>query len=51
MRWLMIALLASLAALLLAVAGMVRHIWLQRSKLKQQSPSAVESTHETENEP
>ena len=33
MRWLMIALLASLAALLLAVAGVARHIWLQRARL------------------
>jgi len=30
----MIALLASLAALLLAAAGMARHIWLQRSHLR-----------------
>jgi hypothetical protein len=33
MRWLMIALLASLAALLLAAAGVARHIWLQRARL------------------
>jgi hypothetical protein len=33
MRWLMIALLVSLAALLLAAAGLARHIWLQRSHL------------------
>ena len=32
MRWLMIALLVSLAALLLAVAGVARHIWLQRAR-------------------
>lgn len=51
MRWLMIALLASLAALLLAAAGMARHIWLQRSKLEQRSPSTGESAHETEIEP
>ncbi|MGA8043298.1 MAG: hypothetical protein WCA37_10875 [Terracidiphilus sp.] len=30
MRWLMIALLISLGALLLAAAGMARHIWLHR---------------------
>ncbi|MGP8252083.1 MAG: hypothetical protein ACLQHF_08620 [Terracidiphilus sp.] len=47
MRWLMIALLASLAALLLAAAGMARHIWLHRSRLEQQSPPAGESAHET----
>ena len=33
MRWLMIALLVSLGALLLAAAGVARHIWLQRSQL------------------
>ncbi|MGO9338522.1 MAG: hypothetical protein ACLPY1_13560 [Terracidiphilus sp.] len=33
MRWLMIALLVSLVALLLAAAGVARHIWLQRSRL------------------
>jgi hypothetical protein len=30
----MIVLLASLAALLLAAAGVARHIWLQRSQLR-----------------
>jgi hypothetical protein len=33
MRWLMIAFLVSMGALLLAVAGVARHIWLQRSRL------------------
>lgn len=33
MRWLMIGLLVSLGALLLAAAGVARHIWLQRSQL------------------
>lgn len=33
MRWMMIALLVSLAALLVAAAGVARHIWLQRSRL------------------
>jgi hypothetical protein len=33
MRWMMIVLLVSLAALLLAAAGVARHIWLQRSRL------------------
>lgn len=31
MRWLLIALLVSLAGLLIAAAGMARHIWLQRT--------------------
>ncbi len=30
MRWLMIALLVSLGALLFAAAGVARHIWLHR---------------------
>ena len=34
MRWMMIVLLASLAGLLLAAAGVARHIWLQRSQLR-----------------
>ncbi len=34
MRWLMICLLVSLGALLLAAAGVARHIWLQRVRLR-----------------
>jgi len=34
MRWLMIGLLASLAAMLLAVAGVARHIRLDRARLR-----------------
>lgn len=34
MRWLIIALLVSLGGLLLAAAGMARHILLQRAKLR-----------------
>jgi hypothetical protein len=34
MRWLMIALIVSLVALLLAAAGAARHIWRQRSRLQ-----------------
>jgi hypothetical protein len=33
MRWLLICLFVSVGALLLAAAGVVRHIWLQRAKL------------------
>jgi len=43
MRWLMIGLLVSLGALLLAVLGMVRHIWLHRAKLHHAS-----SAHDTD---
>ena len=33
MRWMMIAFLVSIAALVLAAAGVARHIWLQRARL------------------
>jgi hypothetical protein len=33
MRWLMIALLVSVGAMLFAAAGVARHIWLQRTRL------------------
>jgi hypothetical protein len=44
MRWLMIALLVSLGAMLFAAAGVARHIWLQRSRL-QSSPDAGAVPH------
>ena len=34
MRWLLIALLASVGVLLLAAAGMVRHVLLHRREMK-----------------
>jgi uncharacterized membrane protein len=37
MRWLMIGLLVSVAALLSAVAGVARHIWVHRNKLRRQN--------------
>ncbi len=40
MHWLIIALLVSLGGLLLAAAGMARHILLQRAKLRRQASSA-----------
>lgn len=61
MRWLMIGLLVSLAALLFAAGGMACHIWVQRSKLRHKTaagrlsliaPSEVfDPTEETEQEP
>jgi uncharacterized membrane protein len=57
MRWLLIALLVSLAALLIAAAGGARHIWLQRAQLRAKpaagansAPDAVEQT-DVETEP
>jgi hypothetical protein len=41
MRWLMIGLFVSLGALLLAAAGVARHVWLQRKKLR---PEALATT-------
>ncbi len=38
MRWLMIAMLASLGALLLAAAGMARHIWRHRGTHGEEVP-------------
>jgi hypothetical protein len=38
MRWLIIALLISIVGLLLAAAGMARHILRQRRNLKRQMP-------------
>lgn len=39
MQKLMIALIVSLSALLLAAAGMARHIWLHRAKLLAVEPA------------
>ena len=41
MRWLMIGLLVSLGALLLAAAGVARHILLQRSRLSSKPPESA----------
>jgi hypothetical protein len=41
MHWLLIALLVSLLGLLLAAAGMARHIWLQRARLTGAEPAEV----------
>jgi uncharacterized membrane protein len=44
MRWLMIGLLVSLAALLSAVAGVARHIWIQRDKLRRDTAAGARTT-------
>ena len=41
MRWLMIALLVSLGALLFVAAGVARHILLQRSVLRRKPPGSA----------
>lgn len=48
-RWLMVALLVSLGALLLAAAGVARHIWRQKSLISGHS-AAAELPGETEPE-
>ena len=50
MRWLMIGLLVSLGALLFAAAGLARHIWLQRRRLRREALAAAESPHEIDPE-
>jgi hypothetical protein len=40
MRWLIIGLLVSLGGLLLAAAGVARHILLQRARLKRKQPAS-----------
>jgi Flp pilus assembly protein CpaB len=55
MRWLMIVLLVSLVALLVAAGGVARHIWLQRAKSGPQSSvdagPILESVEEADLEP
>ena len=46
MRWLMIAFLVSLGALLFAAAGVARHIWLQRTKPRDEQSAALEPAGE-----
>ncbi|MFY9855618.1 MAG: hypothetical protein WAK26_17240 [Terracidiphilus sp.] len=49
MRWLLIALLVSLAALLIAAVGGARHIWLQRRG--RQRPSADQRVPDSSSTP
>lgn len=51
MRWLMLCLLVSLAALLVAAAAMARHVWVHHARLRRQQPSRFDSTQETDLEP
>jgi hypothetical protein len=48
MRWLMIGFLVSLGALLIAAAGMARHIWMQRAKLRRVPSAALEPGEESD---
>jgi len=50
MRWLLIVLLVSLAALLIAAAGVARHIWQQRSRPRGELSTAFETAEESDRE-
>jgi uncharacterized membrane protein len=44
MRWLLIALFVSLVGLLMAVAGMVFHVWLHHHRPRSKSSASAEET-------
>jgi uncharacterized iron-regulated membrane protein len=46
MRWLLIALLVSLAALLIAAAGMTLHIWVQRARFRSKPSAGAGRQHD-----
>ncbi len=46
MRWLFIAFLASLVALLIAAAGAARHVWRHRAKPGNRPSAAVDRAEE-----
>jgi hypothetical protein len=52
MHWLLIALLVSLGALLLATGGLARHIWLHRARQRETEPAkVVRNNDDPESEP
>jgi len=51
MRWLMLALLVSLGALLFAAAGVAHHIWLQRRQLRRKPVVGVEPAPDAAQDP
>jgi hypothetical protein len=51
MRWLMIGLLVSLGALLIAAGGVARHIFLQRARLRRKPPANIDLAEEADPEP
>ena len=55
MRWLVIGFIVSLGALLIAAAGIARHIWQHRAQvraeLRQQRATELDLLDETELEP
>jgi hypothetical protein len=48
MRWLMVCLLASLGALLIASAAMALHVWIHRTRMRRQPVSRFDPLQETD---
>lgn len=48
MRWLLVCLLASLAALLTAAAAAARHIWIHHTQIRRQPASRFDTPQETD---
>jgi len=46
MRWLIIGLVVSLGALLFAAAGVARHVWLHRAKLREEAHAGAREASE-----
>lgn len=46
MRWLLIVFIASLASMLLASAGLARHVWRQRTRQGGETSASVEGSEE-----
>jgi hypothetical protein len=48
MRWLMVCLLGSLAALLTAAAAMAWHVWIHHARMRSQPVSRFDTLQETD---
>jgi uncharacterized membrane protein len=54
MRWLLVALLVSLVALLIAAAGVARHVWVRRDRARSKASASIADSapaEEVETEP
>jgi hypothetical protein len=51
MRWLMIVLLVSLAALLVAAAGLARHIWVQHERIRSKPAAGAGEAPDSDPDP
>ena len=48
MRWLMLGLFISLGWLLIAVLGLVWHVWQQRRRQRRELPDQIDASQETD---